>query len=482
MTWGWIVAMIGIQCVALSMAEICSSMPTSGGLYYASAVLAPPGWGPVAAWITGWSNWLGQIAGAPSVNYGNASMICAAASIMNPNYTPQPYQVFLVTVFLMLANGAISALPTRSIAQFNSAGSTFNMIALIVVIILIPATTNRTSQDLPRFASSKEVWGTIENGTDWPQGIAVLMSFLGIIWTLSGYDAPFHLSEECSNANIASPRAIVMTASFGGLLGWFLNLVVAYTVVDIGAALTDATGQPFAAYLIQAVPQKIALFVLAITIIAGFFMGQGCMVAASRVTFAYARDDCFPFSNVWKRVNKRTQTPVNAVIANTVIGILLLLLIFGGSLTVAALFSIGAIAQYIAFTIPIFIRLFLVGNRFKPGPWNLGRWSMPIGTVGCAFVILMTPIMCFPTVRGADLTPEAMNWTVVVYGGPMTLAMIWWFASARKWFKGPKVNIAHAVHDLDGSHGIIEGKDIGEGSETSSQQVHAKAFDGRKGA
>ena len=53
MTWGWVIAMVGIQSVACSMAELCSSMPTSGGLYYASAVLAPPGWGPFAAWITG---------------------------------------------------------------------------------------------------------------------------------------------------------------------------------------------------------------------------------------------------------------------------------------------------------------------------------------------------------------------------------------------------------------------------------------------
>lgn len=66
MTWGWMVAMVGIQSVAMSMAELCSSMPTSGGLYYASAVLAPKGWGPFAAWITGWSNWLCQITGAPS--------------------------------------------------------------------------------------------------------------------------------------------------------------------------------------------------------------------------------------------------------------------------------------------------------------------------------------------------------------------------------------------------------------------------------
>ena len=52
------------------MAELASSMPTSGGLYYAAAVLAGPRYGPLAAWITGWSNWLVQVTGAPSVDYG----------------------------------------------------------------------------------------------------------------------------------------------------------------------------------------------------------------------------------------------------------------------------------------------------------------------------------------------------------------------------------------------------------------------------
>lgn len=54
----------------MSMAELASSMPTSGGLYYAAAVLAGPKYGPLAAWITGWANWLVQVTGAPSVGYG----------------------------------------------------------------------------------------------------------------------------------------------------------------------------------------------------------------------------------------------------------------------------------------------------------------------------------------------------------------------------------------------------------------------------
>lgn len=243
---------------------------------------------------------------------------------------------------------------------------------------------------------------------------------------MSGYDSPFHLSEECSNATIASPRAIVITSGFGGIMGWFLQLVVAYTVLDIPAVLDSDLGQPWASYLLQVVPKNTALAVLALTIICGFSMGQGCMIAASRVTFAYARDDCFPASFWIKKVNPHTLTPVNAVWFNCAIGIILLLLIFGGSIAIGAIFSVGAIAAYVAFTIPIFIRVFLVGNRFRRGPWHLGKFSKPIGALGCSFVILMVPILCFPSYSGVDgdLTAEVMNWTAVVYGGPMLLAMI----------------------------------------------------------
>ncbi|KAJ4372260.1 GABA/polyamine transporter [Neocucurbitaria cava] len=440
-------------CVSFAVLGLLPSFAST--LFYgmgyadAAAVLAPPGWGPFAAWLTGWSNWLSQVTAAPSVNYGISAMILAAASINDPNYVPTDYQTFLLTVFIMILHAILSSMPTKWLAQFNSAGSTFNFVALIIVIIMIPAGTNRASQGLPRFSPSSEVWGTIYEGTSFPAGVSVLMSFIGVIWTMSGYDSPFHLSEECSNANLASPRAIVLTSATGGIFGWFLQLVVAYTVVDIESALDSDLGQPFAAYLMQCMTQKMTLAILSLTIIAGFSMGQGCMLAASRVTFAYARDDCFPLSKYWKRVNKHTQTPANAVWFNCAIGILCLLLIFGGELAIGALFSIGAIAAFVAFTIPIFIRVFFVGNRFRPGPWNLGKFSIPIGTVASAFVLLMVPILCLPSVTGADLTVDAMNWTCVVYGGPMFLVTIWWFVSAHKWFKGPKVNIQHMMLGRD---------------------------------
>jgi len=480
MVWGWIIAMVFIQCVAMGMAELCSSMPTSGGLYYASAVLAPPGWGPLAAWITGWSNWLAQVTGAPSVDYALSAMILAAASITNPSYVPQNYQVFLLTTLIMLVHGCISSMPTRWIANYNSWGSTFNIIALFITIIIIPAATNRTETHpgLPRFTPSSEVWGNIYDGTDFPPGLAILMSFVAVIWTMSGYDAPFHLSEECANANIASPRAIVLTSGLGGLFGWFLQLVTAYTVIDIDAVIGSDLGQPWASYLIQVLPEKTALAILGMTIVCAFSMGQGCMVAASRVTYAYARDDCFPLSRIWKRVNRHTQTPVNAVWFNTVIGICLTFLIFGGTVAIGAIFSIAAIAAFVAFTIPITIRTFIVGNRFRPGPWNLGRFSFYIGTAATCFTTLMIPILCLPALTGADLTPSTMNWTCLVWGTPMFGVLIWWVVDAHKWFKGPKVNIQHQMLGREGN--VIDGRDQGSDSESGHEAAMDTKGDDKK--
>jgi len=439
-------------------------MPTSGGLYYAAAVLAPPGYGPLASWLTGWSNWLAQVTGAPSVNYSLASMILAAASINNPDYVPTNWQVWLLTTLIMILHACLSSMPTRWIATLNSYGSTFNIIALVITVIIIPAATNRPSQGLPRFTKSSTVWGNWYEGTDFPNGVALLMSFIAVIWTMSGYDAPFHLSEECSNANLASPRAIVMTSGFGGIMGWFLQLVVAYTVIDIEAVLDSDLGQPWASYLITVLPKNTAMAVLGMTIICGFSMGQGCMIAASRVTFAYARDGCFPGSKYWKQVNKHTQTPVNAVWFNCVIGIALTLLLFGGVESIGAIFSVGAIGAFVAFTIPITIRTFFVGNRFRRGPWHLGKWSFPIGVASTCFTALMIPILCLPSVTGSDLNASLMNWTCLVWGGPMLLVMIWWVVDAHKWFKGPVVNIEHQMLGREGN--LLEGK---EGDDSASQ-------------
>ena len=160
--------------------------------------------------LTGWSNWLAQVTAAPSIDYAMAAMILASASIGNPDYVPQNYQVFLLTVLLMLIHGCISSMPTKWLAMFNSYGSTFNIVSLCIVVILIPADTNRHVQDptLPKFTPSSEVWGTIYAGTDFPSGVSILMSFVSVIWTMRW------VCVSKAQQTRANPRTVAMTPLF----------------------------------------------------------------------------------------------------------------------------------------------------------------------------------------------------------------------------------------------------------------------------
>ncbi|CDK28898.1 unnamed protein product [Kuraishia capsulata CBS 1993] len=457
LTWAWLIAMIGIQCVANSMAELSSAFPTSGGLYYSTAQLAPPKWAPFFSWCVGWSNYLVQITGAPSVDYGGACMILALKTFNDPDFTPTNGQTYLLTMALTTVNAVISSMPTAWIAKFNSFGSTCNLMFLLIVFIMILAGDNRSSQGLSKFNDNSAAWG-ITNFTEWPDGMAILMSFMAVIWTMSGYDSPFHLAEECSNAQIATPRAIVLTATTGGLIGFVFQLAIAYAIVDVDAAINDSLGQPFVTFLSQCLDKKLVYTATAMTIVSSFCMGEACQVAASRVTYAYSRDGCFPLSRYWAKVHPITKTPVNAVWFNWFVGQLLLLLIFAGGSAIDAIFSVGALGAFMSFTFPILLRITYARNTFKPGPWNLGRWSIVSGTIACSFVVLMIPILCFPEYRGADNTPEWMNWTVLVYFGPMLLAILWFAIDARKWFTGPKTNLGDLLVDGEEAENVIDGK------------------------
>ncbi|EMC99193.1 hypothetical protein BAUCODRAFT_31527 [Baudoinia panamericana UAMH 10762] len=445
--WGWIVASVLIQFVALSMAELCSSMPTAGGLYYASAVLAPEGWGPFAAWVTGWSNFLGQLTGPVSVGYALSYMILTAAAIGNPDYVIQTWHIYLTLLLVLIVSGLITMQSTKIIGYINVVGVWVNLVALIIFVIWMPVGSVNTPKTNPNW----RVWTAagIENGTEWPTGFAFIMGFLSVIWTMSGYDAPFHLSEECSNANVAAPRAIVMTSQLGFYLGFPVIIAIAYTVTSVEDVVASELGQPFGALCLQVLGTKAGLAMFAINMVAQWAVELGCIIAGSRVIYAYSRDDALPGSRWWKQVNKHTMTPVNALWFDLSINALLGLLMFASPVAIGAVFSIGAIAQYTAFTIPIALRLTAASNKFRPGPWNLGRWSKPCGYIACTWVVFIIPVLCFPSVKGGDLNDLTMNYTCLIYGGVMLFALLWYAIDARKWFKGPKINVEHIIHGQD---------------------------------
>lgn len=66
-----------------------------------------------------------------------------------------------------------------------------------------------------------------------------------------------------------------------------------------------------------------------------------------------------------------------------------------------------------------------------------------------------------------------------MYGAPMIGVIIWWVVDARRWFKGPKVNIEHRMTGREGA--TIEGNTISESDGESSSVVEGLPItDGNK--
>src|SRR5437868_14826944 len=97
--WGWPIVGLFTLTVGLAMAEVCSSFPTAGGLYYWSAKLAPSH-GAAWAWFTGWFNFLGQVAVTAGIDFGAASFLNALLDLHFGFAATPPHTVLLFDAIL----------------------------------------------------------------------------------------------------------------------------------------------------------------------------------------------------------------------------------------------------------------------------------------------------------------------------------------------------------------------------------------------
>ena len=132
--------------------------------------------------------------------------------------------------------------------------------------------------------------------------------------------------------------------------------------------------------------------------------------------------------------------PVNAVwfavVGAFILGIPSLYQVGSASVAFFAIVSIGTVGLYVAYVIPIFLRLRM--KDFEPGPWSLGKWSKPIGFIAVIWVIIIT-ILFFAPAFYPWTTAADINWSGPVFVAVMAVVFIWYGVSARKWFTGPKM-------------------------------------------
>ncbi|KAH8115111.1 amino acid transporter [Phellopilus nigrolimitatus] len=425
MVWGWAVASFFILLVGMSMGELGSAAPTSGGLYFWTHSLSSPRCRNFLAWIVGYANTVGTISAVASINWGCAVQIMAAASIgSNENFEATSAQTYGVFCLILLTDSIICCFATNVLARLQTVYVILNVLLCLAVIIALPAATPKELMNDASYAL-----GNFTNLTTWSPGFAYILSFLAPLWTICSFDSAVHISEEASNAAVAVPWAIVGAIAVSGVLGWAINVSLAFCMgKDLEGILNSPIGQPMATIFTNSFGQKGTLGLWAIVVIVQYMMGTSMLLASSRQVFAFSRDGALPFSTVLYRMNAYTKTPVNTVWFSAVCAGLLGLLVFAGAQAINAVFSLSVVASYIAYC----------GDRSSPGPFNLGFFSLPCAIISVLFMAFMFVVFLFPTDPGVPASE--MNYTIVVLGSVMIFSLIYYYFpkyGGVYWFKGP---------------------------------------------
>jgi len=455
MVWGWAVASFFILLVGMSMAELASAAPTSGGLYFWTHSLSSPRWRNLLAWIVGYANTIGSIASIASIDWGCAVQIMAAASIGSPNqsFSATAGQTYGVYAAIIVSHAIICCLGTKVLARLQTVYVILNVLLCLAVIIALPAATPSEYRNSASYA-----FGNFDNLNGWTNGYAFILSFLAPLWTICSFDSSVHISEEASNAAVAVPWAIVYAIGIAGVLGWAINVALAFCMgTNLEAIMGSSVGQPMAQIFFNSFGKTGTLALWAFVVLVQYMMGSSMVLAASRQSFAFSRDGALPGSSWLYRMNGYTKTPVNTVFFTCGFSLLLGLLAFAGAQAIGAIFSLSVVALYVAYSIPIAAR-FLGQNDFVPGPFTLGWWGAPVAFLAVAWMTFMGIVFLFPTTPTTDTAD--MNYTIVVLGGVLILSLAWYYFpkyGGVHWFTGPVHTIEKtAANSRRGSLDTVE--------------------------
>src|SRR5262245_44508960 len=415
MAFGWPLVSVFTLAVALSMAELASSLPTSGAMYHWACRLGGTGWG----WFTAWFNIIGQLATLAGIDYGCALFVTPLAGLPTTTGT-----VLLVYAAVLLSHALINHFGIRLVARLNDFSVTVHIVGVIAIVgaVLLFAPKRPIEFFFVRITSNAE---------GWPYWQAFVVGLLQAQWTFTGYDASASVSEETVDPRRRVPWSIVMAVAVSSIVGYLLLFALTLAITDIRAVLeaTDATGHEIPAViaiLTTALGARTGAVFVGLAAMAMWFCGLAAVTWTSRVIYAFARDHGMPASAVWMRVSRTHLTPAPAIWLSVAIAFVATL----GSGTYAVVTSISVIGLYFSYVAPVYLSWRARGSPAAPsrGPWHLGRYGPAINVVAMLWVGFITIILAIPDHFRAGKTMAAL----------IVLLTAWYLAAERRRFRGPE--------------------------------------------
>jgi amino acid transporter len=242
------------------------------------------------------------------------------------------------------------------------------------------------------------------------------------------------VSEETKDADVAAAKGTWQSVFYSAVIGWVVLLAITFAAVDVEAA-AGGTIPIFT----SAMSSGWAEIIILISRIGQFFCGMACVTSCSRTFYAFSRDRAVPGWQIWSSVNKN-RVPVAAVLISCALAALITLPALtsneaGIPIAFFAVVSIAVIGLYIAYIMPVYLRL-RPGDRFEPGSWNLGARYRVVNTIAVVWVLLCVVIFSLPFVPAGVPFSDDFTWSSVNYSPLMVLAVIaavgiWWLVSAK---------------------------------------------------
>ncbi|KAL2210052.1 polyamine transporter TPO5, partial [Sarocladium strictum] len=430
--WGWVLVSLLSLCIAASLAEICGVFPVSGGVYYWSAMLCTKKYAPVVSFIDGWMTLVGNWTVTLSINFSGAQLILSAISIFDSNYVANQWQTVLCFWAVMLICALVNILFSRHLNLVNTVCIWWTGAGVIIILVTLLATAREKR-------SAEFVFTHYDaSASGWPDAWSFFVGLLQASYVLTGYGMVPSLCEEVQNPEREVPRAIVLSVAAAGLTGLVYLIPILFVLPDVQLLLGVANSQPIG-LLFQTVTESKAGGFGLLLIILGilFFAGIGALTAASRCTYAFARDGAIPGYKIWKKVHPKLDVPLWAIVLSTAVDCVLGCIYFGSSAAFNSFTGVATLCLLSSYCVPILISL-LRGRRFvKNSPYSLGKFGFAINTVSIVFICFASVIFCVPV--SLPVTAETMNYASVVFAGFGAISAVWYFAYARKNFKGPPI-------------------------------------------
>ena len=234
--WGFLLNFFMTIFIAFSMAEICAAYPSAGSVYHWAGQLAPEKWAPLAAYITGWTNFLGNAAGDASFANGFATFMSSAmvASGYSKDgfWTSNGMQV-AVSIVVLLVWSLLNCVRIDQVGWVNAVAAGVQVASLVIIVVVLLVLS-------PRLATANYVFFDYYNDTGFPsQTYVTVLGMTAALFSFSGYEASAHMAEETSNSSESAPNGIIYTVFATGIGGVALLLGLLFASTNIPVALSD---------------------------------------------------------------------------------------------------------------------------------------------------------------------------------------------------------------------------------------------------